>query len=94
MQPLIPSLADLAKRILVIRREQFGDGEIGAQALADRLGIPLLSWENYESGVTMPGSLMVGFLVATDANPTWLMTGTGPRYLSKDRWDRDIPFSE
>jgi hypothetical protein len=38
----------LARRVVEIRRDLFGDH--GALALAERLGLPAGTWMNYESG--------------------------------------------
>ena len=54
-------------------------GEIGE--LAERLSIPARTWENYEAGVTMPAEIAFDFFAITRANPHWLGTGQGERYV-------------
>ncbi|WP_435018599.1 hypothetical protein TA3x_000580 [Tundrisphaera sp. TA3] len=71
---------ELATRLRTIRVECFG--EAGVPDLADRIGIPPQTWDNYEYGVTIPGSVLLGFLAITCTEPMWLMTGDGPRYRS------------
>jgi hypothetical protein len=68
----------LAARLREVRAEFYG--EHGAQFLADALGIPLRTWLNYESGVTMPAEVVLRLIVATDVNPSWLLSGRGERY--------------
>ncbi len=70
----------LADRITKVRRDLFGDD--GISALVDSLNLPLRTWMNYETGVVMPASVMLRFLVLTSVDPHWLLTGEGPRYRS------------
>ncbi len=48
--------------------------------LARRLNLPARTWYNYETGVTVPAEVLLGFIDQTGANPTWLLTGEGARY--------------
>lgn len=68
----------LADRIGRIRREAFG--EDGVPDIASRIGVPARTWENYETGVTMPGEVILRFTVLTRVEPAWLLTGDGPVY--------------
>jgi hypothetical protein len=70
--------AAIAGRLRLIRSELFG--EHGGPELADQLGIPFRTWFNYEAGVTIPGEVLLKFLVITDTEPLWLLRDEGPRY--------------
>ncbi len=72
--------AMLGLRVQEIRLEVFGDNKSGVEAIASLLSIPAKTWENFEEGVTMPAPLMLHFIVATGANPEWLLTGSGSRF--------------
>ena len=75
--------ASLSRRLREIRQEIFG--EHGGPELARRLNLPARTWYNYETGVTVPAEVLLGFIEQTGANPTWLLTGEGARYRhSKD----------
>jgi hypothetical protein len=65
-------------RLRAVRIERYG--EFGVLALADELGLPARTWENYERGVTVPGEVMLRFLSLTGIRPEWLLTGSGNRY--------------
>lgn len=69
---------EIANRLREVRQELFG--EHGGPELARRLGLPARTWYNYESGVTVPGEVLLAFIDQTGTNPIWLHTGTGPRY--------------
>ena len=70
---------ELARRLREIRLECYGaDGE--AELAAD-LDLPARTWRNYESGVTIPGFVLLVFIERTRANPTWLLTGLGERFV-------------
>jgi hypothetical protein len=75
---------DLARRVRVIRVELYGDD--GVPELARVLGLPARTWFNYEQGITIPGETILAFMVATGADPGWLLHGEGPqfRFRSKD----------
>ena len=72
------SKAAVAGRLRLVRIELFG--EDGGHDLADRLGIPFRTWLNYESGVTIPGEILLLFLETAGIEPLWLLRGVGPRY--------------
>ncbi len=72
--------ADLSKRIRMIREECYGDD--GHFMMADHLGVPELTWRHYERGVTIPAQIILHFIELTEANPLWLLTGEGEKYLS------------
>ena len=55
-------------------------GEEGGPDLAIQLGLPPRTWQNYESGVTLPAEVLLRFLEITGAEPHWLLHGAGPRY--------------
>jgi hypothetical protein len=75
--------ASLSRRLREIRQEIFG--EHGGPELARRLNLPARTWYNYETGVTVPAEVLLGFIEQTGVNPTWLLNGEGPRYrLSHD----------
>ena len=71
----------LAGRIREVRRELYGDS--GESILADDLGLPSRTWRNYESGVILPATVLLRFIAATGADPLWLLTGRGARYLRR-----------
>lgn len=71
---------ELASRIRQVRLEQYG--EEGVATLAETLGLPLRTWLSYESGVIIPGEVLLRFVMATRVRSTWLLTGKGPRYVS------------
>lgn len=70
--------AFISNRLREIRQELFG--EHGGPELARRLGLPARTWYNYETGVTVPAEVLLGFIDQTGANPDWLLTGEGPKY--------------
>ncbi len=67
----------IAGRLRQVRRECYG--EDGIYSLAVALGLPARTWENYEHGVTIPGEILLRFLVLTSTSPRWLLTGEGRR---------------
>ena len=73
--------AALSRRLKEIRRELFG--EHGAPLLTGRLKLAERSWYNYERGVTIPGEILLEFIVQTGASPRWLLRGEGPKYLDE-----------
>jgi hypothetical protein len=81
--------ASLSHRLREIRRELFG--EHGRPELARRLGLPAKTWNNYETGVTVPAEVLLGFIELTGVNPRWLAHGVGPRYRNSHE---DRPSSE
>lgn len=72
----------LAERVGQLRRELYG--ESGAPMLAAELDLPARTWLNYESGVVIPATVILRLIAVTGANPTWLLTGRGERYM-RDR---------
>jgi hypothetical protein len=70
--------ASLSRRLREIRQEQFG--EHGGPELARRLNLPARTWYNYETGVTVPAEVLLGFIEQTGANPLWLLAGEGSKY--------------
>jgi hypothetical protein len=73
---------ELSRRIREIRMESFG--EHGGPLLADVLQLPFRTWLNYEGGCTIPAQTILRFIEITDAHPHWLLTGEGPRYMSRE----------
>lgn len=71
---------DLAERLREVRVELFG--ERGGSEMARRLGVPIRTWYNYESGVTVPAEILLKFLELTSVEPQWLLHGHGDRYRS------------
>ncbi len=80
--------AALAGRLRLIRCEIFG--EHGGPELADQLGVPLRTWLNYESGVTIPGEVLLRFLEITGTKPVWLLDGEGRKYRTTPDAAADI----
>jgi Peptidase S24-like/Bacteriophage CI repressor helix-turn-helix domain len=68
----------VSSRLREVRQEMFG--EHGGPELARRLNIPARTWYNYETGVTVPAEVLLGFIEQTGTNPVWLLTGDGPKY--------------
>ncbi|WP_165251255.1 ester cyclase [Paludisphaera soli] len=69
---------ELSERIREIREELLGPS--GGPEMARRLGLPVRTWYNYETGVTMPAEVLLDFLAETGASPRWLRDGEGPRF--------------
>ena len=65
----------IASRIRRVRRDLYGDD--GLPAMADALGLPARTWENYKDGVTIPGESLLAFLALTSARPEWAADGPG-----------------
>ena len=76
---------DLADRLRQVRATLYG--EDGGPELARQLAIPPRSWTNFESGVSIPGDILLHFLILTDAEPRWLLFGEGASF----RLDREGP---
>jgi hypothetical protein len=79
--------SELAFRLREIREELYG--EYGAQFLADGLEVPLETWLNYESGVTMPAHVVLKLIDVARVSPHWLLTGQGDPHDYR-RCDRRI----
>ncbi len=87
------SNSHVAARVREVRRELYG--ERGAPILAEDLELPTRTWLNYESGVVIPATVILRFIDLTRANPRWLLTGQGNRYVTascaEDRASRTAP---
>src|SRR3954447_6463136 len=70
----------LAERLRLLRSELYG--ERGGPELARRLGLPIRTWYNYESGVTVPAEVVLKIIELTSAEPMWLLHGEGPKFRS------------
>jgi hypothetical protein len=70
--------ASLSRRLREIRQELFGDH--GGPELARRLNLPARTWYNYETGVTVPAEVLLGFIEQTGANPIYLISGEGSKF--------------
>lgn len=68
----------LSTRLREVRTELFG--ERGGSEMARRLGIPVRTWYNYESGVTVPAEVLLRFLELSNVEPAWLLHGRGQKY--------------
>jgi hypothetical protein len=71
---------ELADRLRQLRAELYG--ERGGPELARRLALPIRTWYNYESGVTIPAEVMLRIIELTSVEPMWLLHGKGPRFRS------------
>ncbi len=67
--------SSLAERLKEVRTHLFG--ERGGPEMARRLGLPVRTWYNYESGVTVPAEVALKFIEMTRVDPVWLLRGTG-----------------
>jgi hypothetical protein len=70
--------AELGERLREVREDLYGQD--GSQFLADALGIPTLTWLNYESGVSVPAEIVLRLQVFASVNAGWLLTGDGEKY--------------
>ena len=73
----------LEERLREVREDFYGVH--GAQFIADDLGVARETWMNYEQGVMIPGIVVLKLIDATGANPRWLLTGKGEKYLDSLR---------
>lgn len=64
-----------ADRLQRMRREFYGED---LARVAQEVGVPVRTWENYEAGVVMPAIVMLRFLDATQASPRALMDDPPP----------------
>ena len=71
--------ASISQRLREVRQEMFGDH--GGPELARRLNLPARTWYNYETGVTVPAEVLLAFIDQTSANPVWLLSGEGERFV-------------
>ena len=69
---------DLSERLREIRTELHG--ERGGSEMARRLGLPIRTWYNYESGVTIPAEVILKFVELTSVEPLWLLHGEGSKF--------------
>ena len=70
--------ARISQRLREVRQELYG--EHGGPELARRLNLPARTWYNYETGVTVPAEVLLGFIEQTGTNPVWLLTGVGQKF--------------
>jgi hypothetical protein len=68
----------LAERLRLLRSELYGDR--GGPELARRLGLPIRTWYNYESGVTVPAEVVLKIIELTSVEPMWLLHGEGAKF--------------
>src|ERR1700728_3797126 len=68
----------LAERLRMLRAELYGDR--GGPELSRRLGLPIRTWYNYESGVTVPAEVVLKIIELTSVEPIWLLHGQGPKF--------------
>jgi SOS-response transcriptional repressor LexA len=77
----------LAERLSMLRAELFGDR--GGPELARQLGLPVRTWYNYESGVTVPAEVILKIIELTSVEPMWLLHGKGPKFRTPTSDRRD-----
>jgi hypothetical protein len=77
----------LAERLSTLRAELFGDR--GGPELARQLGLPVRTWYNYESGVTVPAEVILKIIELTSVEPMWLLHGKGPKFRAQTQERRD-----
>ena len=71
---------NLAERLSSLRAELYGDR--GGPELARQLNLPVRTWYNYESGVTVPAEVILKIIELTSVEPMWLLHGKGAKYRS------------
>src|SRR5262245_7991224 len=71
----------LAKRLKQVRSDLYG--EDGAPELAGLLGIPVRTWHNSWSGITLRAEVILRFIALTSVNPSWLLDGEGEKYRGR-----------
>jgi hypothetical protein len=81
----------MASRVRQIREELYGSN--GASCLALSLEIPQRDWEAFEMGEQMTAELMLAFIEITGANPHWISSGLGDKYVTEFRRDRGLRLS-
>lgn len=79
----------MAERLSMLRAELFGDR--GGPELARQLGLPVRTWYNYESGVTVPAEVILKIIELTNVEPMWLLHGKGPKFRSAVLAERKEP---
>lgn len=70
----------LSERLRDVRTELYG--ERGGSEMARQLNVPIRTWYNYESGVTVPAEVLLRFMELTSVEPLWLLHGRGPKFRS------------
>ena len=75
---LIQAKTSLAERLRGLRDEMFG--ERGGPEMARRLEVPIRTWYNYESGVTIPAEVVLRVIEMLGVEPLWLLHGTGAKH--------------
>lgn len=75
---LLQAKTSLAERLRGLRDEMFG--ERGGPEMARRLDVPIRTWYNYESGVTIPAEVVLRVIEMLGVEPLWLLHGTGPKH--------------
>ena len=79
----------LAERLSSLRGELYG--ERGGPELARQLGLPVRTWYNYESGVTVPAEVILKIIELTAVEPIWLLHGKGPKFRDAGSQRQDAP---
>lgn len=77
----------LAERLSTLRSELYGDR--GGPELARQLGLPVRTWYNYESGVTVPAEVILKIIELTSVEPGWLLHGKGTKFRDAAAGRRD-----
>ncbi len=77
----------LAERLSALRSELYGDR--GGPELARQLGLPVRTWYNYESGVTVPAEVILRIIELTSVEPIWLLHGNGQKFRTPGAEKRD-----
>ena len=77
----------IARRLVEIRREKYGDAEM--PILAATLRVPVQTWLNDEAGVKLPGETLLRFIDVSGVDPHWLLTGAGAKYTSANAREID-----
>ena len=73
----------VARRVRELRVDLFGHH--GGPLLARTLRVSPRAWMDYESGSMIPAQVLLRFIEATSANPHWLLTGEGDKFLDQSR---------
>lgn len=73
--PLLPTNKILAQRVTTVRTIHYGTSKDAMELVATETGVQLRTWMNYEAGVTMPATVILAFIHATNANPAYLLHG-------------------
>lgn len=73
--------SSLSERLKQIRTMLFG--ERGGPEMARRLNLPIRTWYNYESGVTVPAEVALKFVELTGVDPMWLLRGQGEPFRNR-----------